>query len=214
MKYLHTLFGILLIPTVLFTSACSNSSSFTSSSSAASESSAVGYAFTGITEYGVEPDTIDPDLGSLVLITDPDLKAVLNYDQSKTMEVQQAELQVVDQNNQVVGSETVNVWIRSTENPAIELITPEGPVSAADFSIQNCVHAAMKRADQTVSLEWVSSQDLVSGKAGFVLYDLNTGLPINPGTPWLDGDYSLSVLVSDGSGLTVQAQPLAFTIAG
>ncbi len=210
-----TLLAACLLAAALLLSACSNQASFSSQTSVSSQyTEGKGYAFTGETEFGVVPGVTDPDLQSLVHISDPELKAVLNYDQSKTMEIQQAELQIIDSKDQVIDSKTINVWIRSTQSPEIELIEPTKPVSAAGFSIQNYVHAAMLKGKQPVSLDWISSQDLVQGKPGYVLYDLNTGESFNPGTPWVDGDYQFSIVASDGLGLSVLAGPLVFTLAG
>ncbi len=214
MKRFKTLSAYLLTFAFLLSACSSETDPSSQTSSAVQNTERKGYVFTGETDFGVEPDSTDPDLQSLVQITDPSLKAVLNYDQSKTMEIQQAELQIIDSKDQVIDSETINVWIRSTQNPEIELTSPNEPVLTTDFSIQNYVHATLFKGGQPVSLDWISSQDLVEGKPGYVLYDLNTGEPFNPGTPWLDGDYQFSVIVSDGFGLSVLAGPLTFTLAG
>lgn len=214
MKRFKTLSAYLLTSAFLLSACSSETDPSSQTSSAVQNTERKGYVFTGETDFGVEPDSTDPDLQSLVQITDPSLKAVLNYDQAKTMEIQQAELQIIDSKDQVIDSETINVWIRSTQNPEIELASPNEPVLTTDFSIQNYVHATLFKGGQPVSLDWISSQDLVEGKPGYVLYDMNTGEPFNPGTPWLDGDYQFSVVVSDGFGLSVLAGPLTFTLAG
>lgn len=218
MRYSKTLRAFCSLPVLtalLFLPACSSQTSLSSQTSQSDQHiEGKGYAFTGETEFGAVPDSTDPNLQSLVQITDPGLKAVLNYDQSKTMEIQQAELQIIDSKNQVIDSKTINVWIRPDQSPEIELISPTEPVSAAGFSIQNYVQATMLKGKQPVSLDWISSQDLVEGKPGYVLYDMKTGEPFNPGTPWVDGDYQFSIIASDGLGLSVLAGPLVFTLAG